>query len=62
MTVVELVVILCIVGVVLYVLNQVVPMDGRVKTIVNAVVIVAVCLWVLEALGLISPTHLGRLR
>lgn len=53
MTLIGLLVVLCIVGVILYVLNSVVPMDARVKTIVNAVAIVAVCLWVLSAFGLL---------
>lgn len=61
MTIVGLIVILVIIGVVLYVLNTVVPMDARIKTIVNAIVVVLVLLWVLEVFGLIGgvPLRLG---
>lgn len=53
MTLIGLLVVLIIVGVVLYVVNSVIPMDARVKTIVNAVAIVAVCLWVLSEVGVL---------
>lgn len=61
MTLIGLLLILVIIGVVLYVLNAVVPMDQRIKLIVNAIVIVAVCLWLLETFGLIggAPLRLG---
>ena len=65
MTLIGLLVVLVIVGVALYVLNAVVPMDGKIKLVINAIVLVAVMLWVLEAFGLIGGTglHLGtRLR
>ncbi len=42
-----------IVGVVLYVVNTIIPMDARVKTIVNAIAIIAVCLWVLSELSVL---------
>lgn len=62
MTIIEIVVILVFIGVGLYVLNRVVPMDGNVKIIINAVVILVVLLWVLECFGLIGPYSLGHLR
>lgn len=63
MTIIELIVILCIIGVALYVLNAVVPMDAKVKTIINAVVIIAILLWLLEVFGLIGGNVLhSRLR
>jgi hypothetical protein len=58
MSLLAIIVYLVIVGVVLYVLNAVVPMDARVKLIVNAVIIIAVCLWVLNAFGLLGGGEL----
>ncbi len=40
----------------MYVVNSVIPMDSRIKLIINAIAIIAVLLWVLDALGLF---HLG---
>lgn len=44
---------LLIVGVMLYVFNNVVPIDGRIRIIINAIVVVAVCIWVLQSFGFI---------
>jgi hypothetical protein len=59
LTIISLLVTLVIIGVLLYVLNAVVPMDPKIKTIVNAIVIVLVLLWLLEVFGLVGPWHLG---
>lgn len=59
---IELLVVLVIVGVVLYVLNAVVPIDPKIRLIINAIAIVAVCLWVLSSFGLISGARFGHLR
>ena len=62
MTILGLIVILMILGVVVYVLNSVLPMDARFKLIVNAVIIVAVLLWIADALGLFHFGQLGTRR
>jgi hypothetical protein len=61
MTLLGLLVVLVLVGVLLYVVNSVIPMDAKVKTIVNAVAIVMVCLWVLSEIGVL-PRGAIRLR
>jgi len=48
MSIIGLIVVLIIVGAILYLLNAVLPIDARVKTIINVIVIVALCLWLLE--------------
>jgi predicted membrane protein len=48
----NLVVVLIIVGVALYLINRYIPMASSIKTILNIVVVVAVCVWVLQATGL----------
>jgi small-conductance mechanosensitive channel len=49
-----LVVTLVVVGVLLWLLNSYVPMDGKIKKIINVVVIVVVVLWLLAAFGVIG--------
>jgi predicted membrane protein len=43
---------LIIVGVGLWLINRFIPMASSIKSILNVVVVVAVCIWVLQAVGL----------
>ena len=52
MPLIYVVLVLLITGVVLWLINTYVPMAGSIKTILNAVVVIAVCVWVLQAFGL----------
>lgn len=52
MTLVNVVIILIIVGVVLWLINRFIPMDYKIKQILNIVVVIAVVLWLLRAFGL----------
>lgn len=61
MTIISLVLVLIVIGVVLYLINTLIPMDAKIKTIINVVVILAVLLWLLEAFGLLSGAQI-RLR
>lgn len=54
MGLIELLVVLVVVGVLLWLVNTMIPMDQKVKTILNVVVILAVCLWLLQQFGLIG--------
>jgi hypothetical protein len=55
MEIIQLVVILAVVGVLLWLINTYIPMDEQVKKILNAVVIIAIVLWLLWfALGLVG--------
>ena len=49
-----IVITLIVVGVLLWLVNAYVPMDGKIKTILNAVVVIAVILWLLRAFGLLG--------
>jgi hypothetical protein len=51
MSILTLVVAIAAVGVILYCINQFVPMDGKVKTILNIVVIIVLVVFVLQAFG-----------
>jgi hypothetical protein len=52
MPLLNLVVMLIIVGVGLYLINRYIPMASSIKTILNVVVVVVVCVWLLQAVGL----------
>ncbi len=45
---------LIVVGVLLWLVNTYVPMDGKIKQILNAVAVIATVVWVLNAFGLFS--------
>lgn len=48
MPLISLIILLIIVGVLLYLVNTLIPMDGKIKTIINVVVVLVVCLWLLQ--------------
>jgi hypothetical protein len=52
MPLINLVVMLIIVGVGLYLINRYIPMASSIKSILNVVVVVVVCIWVLQVAGL----------
>jgi hypothetical protein len=63
MSLVTVVLILIAVGVLLWLVNTYVPMDGKIKSILNAVVVIAVVIWLLQAFGLLSTLtniHIGK--
>ncbi len=62
MPLLNLVVVLIIVGVALYLINNYIPMASSIKTILNVVVVVAVCIWLLQAVGLMGSVSSFRLR
>ncbi len=52
MPLINLVVMLIVVGVGLYLINRYIPMASSIKTILNVLVVVVVCVWLLQAVGL----------
>ena len=55
MPLINLVVSLIVVGVLLWAVNNYIPMDSKIKSILNVVVVVAVVLWLLSAFGVLGP-------
>ncbi len=51
---VSLIITLVVVGVILYLINNYLPMDGKIKSILNIVVVIAVILWLLRSLGMLG--------
>ena len=60
MSLISLVVTLIVVGVLLWLVNTYIPMDGKIKKILNAVVVICVVIWLLYAFGIIN--HAGDIR
>lgn len=54
MPLLNIMLVLVIVGVALWAINAYIPMAKPVKTILNVVVVVVLCLWLLQTFGLIS--------
>lgn len=54
MSLITIVLVLIVVGFLLWLINTYVPMASSIKTILNAVVIIVVILWLLSAFGVIS--------
>ncbi len=55
MSILELVIVLIVVGFGLWLINNYMPMDGKIKKILNIVVVVIVLLFVLSEFGLMDP-------
>jgi hypothetical protein len=63
MPLINLVIVLIVVGVLLWLVNAYIPMDGKIKNILNIVVVIAVVLWLLQAFGVLgsfSNIQVGR--
>lgn len=54
MSLISLILTLIVVGVLLWLLNTYIPMDGKIKQIINIVVVIAVVLWLLSAFGVLG--------
>jgi len=54
MSLVSLVVVLVIVGVILWLINNFIPMDAKIKKILNVVVVIVVIIWLLQAFGILG--------
>jgi hypothetical protein len=56
--------VLIVVGVLLWLVNRFIPMQGSIKSILNGVVVIGVILWLLNVFGLfhsLSRIHVGTL-
>ena len=52
MPLLTIVIVLIVVGVLLYLVNLYIPMDSKIKTILNIVVVICVIVWLLKAFGI----------
>ena len=62
MPLLTIVLVLIVVGVLLWLVNTYIPMDRKIKNILNIVVVVAVIIWLLQAFGLMGPISNVRVK
>lgn len=60
MPLINVVLTLIVVGVLLWLINTFLPMDGKIKNLLNIVVVVAVVIWLLNAFGVMG--NMGNIR
>ena len=60
MPLIQVILVLIVVGVLLWLVNNYIPMAGSIKSILNAVVVIVVVLWLLNVFGLLE--NLSRIR
>jgi hypothetical protein len=63
MPLIHVVIVLVVVGVLLWLVNTYLPMDAKIKSILNIVIVIAVVIWLLRAFGILgslSEFRIGR--
>jgi len=54
MPLITILIVLIVVGVILWLVNTYLPMDRKIKGILNAVVVIVVVIWLLKVFGVLS--------
>jgi hypothetical protein len=62
MPLLNVVIVLIVVGVLLWLVNSYIPMDSKIKNILNGVVVIIVVLWLLQAFGLLDSLNSIRIK
>ena len=57
MSLLSIILVLIVVGVLLWLVNNYIPMDSKIKGILNAVVVILVVLWLLQAFGVLGSLN-----
>jgi hypothetical protein len=60
MSLISIVVVLVVVGLLLWLINNYIPMDAKIKNILNIVVVIVVVLWLLQSFGILGS--LGKVQ
>jgi hypothetical protein len=61
MPLISLIVTLVVVGVILWLINNYLPIDGTIKKILNVVVVIVVILWLLTVFGVLGSLSSVRI-
>jgi hypothetical protein len=61
MSLVTVLLVLIVVGVILWLINTYIPMDRKIKNILNIVVVILVVLWLLRAFGVLDSLNSVRI-
>ena len=54
MPILTILIVLIVAGVILWLVNTYIPMDRKIKGILNAVVVIIIIIWLLKVFGLLS--------
>jgi predicted membrane protein len=54
MSILSILLVIVLVGVLLWAVNSFIPMDSKVKSILNVVVVVLLIIWLLQAFGVLN--------
>jgi hypothetical protein len=54
MSILTILIVIVVVGVLLWLVNRYIPMDGKIKNILNIVVVIVLVIWLLKAFGLLD--------
>jgi len=57
---INIILVLIVVGVLLWLVNNYIPMDSKIKSILNAIVVILVVLWLLQAFGVLGSLNSVR--
>ena len=60
MALLQVLLVLVVVGVLLWLVNSFIPMQGTIKSILNAIVVICVVVWLLNVFGLLH--NLSKIR
>jgi hypothetical protein len=63
MSLISVVLTIVVVGIILWLINRFIPMQGQIKGILNAVVVIVLVLWLLKIFGLfgyLTQFHVGH--
>lgn len=58
----NIILVLIVVGVLLWLINTYIPMQGTIKNILNAVVVIGVVLWLLQVFGVLGSLNTVHVR
>jgi len=59
MDLLTILIVLIVVGVILWLVNTYIPMDGKIKKIINIVVVIFLIIWLLKVIG--AWSYLGNI-
>ena len=54
MSILTILVVLIVAGIILYLINTYIPMDGKIKSILNIVVVILIIIWLLKVFGILG--------
>ena len=62
MSLISVIVLLVVIGVILWLVNTYIPMDGKIKQVLNVLVLIVVCVWLLQSFGFLGDINGIRIR